>query len=173
MADQPTLPQIVEAILFASDEPLSLSKLQGFIPEAKPAEVRAAVDALREELARANRCYAVEEIADGLQLRTRPEYATWIGRLTSLRAEGRLSAASLETLAIVAYKQPIKRVDIESIRGVQCGALLRALMEKDLVKMSGREDVPGSPILYSTTPKFLETFGLKSAKELPQPQEVK
>ena len=169
----PTLPQIVEALLFASDEPLTPARLAGFIPEAKPAEIRAAVESLREELQRTNRCYGLEEIAEGYQLMTRPEYGAWITRLKSQRAEGKLSAAALETLAIVAYRQPIKRVDIEAIRGVQCGALLRALMEKDLVKMSGREDVPGAPILYSTTPKFLEAFGLKTVKDLPQPQEVK
>ncbi|MBI4563275.1 MAG: SMC-Scp complex subunit ScpB [Planctomycetes bacterium] len=165
--------QAVEAVLFASDEPVSVGKLHELIPGAKPADIREAVRQLKEEYDAAGRAFSVEEIAEGVQVLTRPEYADIIARLTRAKAEKKLSAAALEVLALVAYKQPIKRADIEAVRGVQSGEILRALMERKLVRVAGREDVPGAPVQYGTTKEFLEAFGLRSLEDLPRPEEMK
>ncbi len=165
--------QAVEAILFASDDPISAGKIHELLPDAKPAEIRDAIAALRVEYESSNRAFTLEEIADGVQLLTRPQYADIIAGLKRSRAEKKLSAAALETLAIVAYKQPIKRADIEAIRGVQSGEILRALMERTLVRIVGRENVPGAPVQYGTSKEFLEVFGLRSLEDLPRPEEVK
>jgi segregation and condensation protein B len=163
----------LEAVLFTCDEPLSLGRLKEMFPEAGPEEIKEAVVELRAEYEQAGRAFSVEEIAGGYQLLTRPQYADIIAKLKKAKADRKLSAAALETLAIIAYKQPIKRVDVEAIRGAQCGEVLRALMERGLVRIAGRDEVPGSPILYGTTKDFLDVFGLKSIEDLPRPEEVK
>ena len=165
--------QAVEAALFASDDPISLSKLHDLVPEAKPAEIREAVDALKSEYDSQGRAFSIEEIAEGVQVLTRPAHADIVARLRRSKAEKKLSGAALEVLAIVAYKQPVKRADIEAIRGVQSGEILRALMERRLVRIAGREDAPGAPVQYGTTKEFLEAFGLRALEDLPRPEEVK
>ena len=165
--------QAVEAVLFASDDPVSIARLHDLLPEAKPAEIKEAVSALRAEYEAQGRAYAVEEIAEGVQVLTRPAHADIIARLRRSKAEKKLSGAALEVLAIVAYKQPVKRADIEAIRGVQSGEILRALMERRLVRIAGREDAPGAPVQYGTTKEFLEAFGLRALEDLPRPEEVK
>ncbi|MBI2931675.1 MAG: SMC-Scp complex subunit ScpB [Planctomycetes bacterium] len=165
--------QTVEAVLFVSDEPLSAAKLHEILPDAKPADIREALTALKAEYDGSQRAFTLEEVADGYQLLTRPQYADIIARLKRSRAEKKLSAAALEALAIVAYKQPIKRADLEAIRGVTSGEILRALMERTLIKIVGRENVPGAPVQYGTTKEFLEVFGLRSLEDLPRPEEVK
>ena len=167
------LKQTVEAVLFTCDEPMSLSKLHDLVPEAKPAEIKDALALLRADYEQTGRAFSIEEIADGYQLLTRPQYADIIGRLKKSKADRKLSAAALETLAIIAYRQPLKRVDIEAVRGVQSGEVIRALMERGLVKIAGRDEVPGAPLLYATTKDFLDTFGLKALEDLPRPEEVK
>jgi segregation and condensation protein B len=163
----------LEAVLFTCDEPVTLSKLSDLFPETKPADIKEAVAQLRTDYDESGRAFSVEELAGGYQLLTRPQYADIIARLRKARAEKKLSAAAMETLAIVAYKQPIKRVDVEAIRGAQSGEVLRALMERGLVRIAGRDTIPGSPLLYGTTKEFLETFGLKSLEDLPRPEEMK
>lgn len=163
----------VEAALFACDDPISLSRLHDLLPEAKPAEIREAVDALKAEYDSQGRAFSIEEIAEGVQVLTRPAHADIIARLRRSKAEKKLSGAALEVLAIVAYRQPVKRADIEAIRGVQSGELLRALMERRLVRIAGREDAPGAPVQYGTTKEFLEAFGLRALEDLPRPEEVK
>ena len=165
--------QAVEAALFASDDPISLSRLRDLLPEANPAEIRSAVDALKAEYDTQGRAFSIEEIAEGVQVLTRPAHADIIARLRRSKAEKKLSGAALEVLAIVAYKQPVKRADIEAIRGVQSGEILRALMERRLVRIAGREDAPGAPVQYGTTKEFLEAFGLRALEDLPRPEEVK
>ena len=163
----------LEAILFTCDEPITLNKLKDIFPEAKPDEIREGLAQLKAELEQTGRSFSLEEIAGGYQLLTRPQYADIIAKLKKAKADRKLSAAALETLAIIAYKQPIKRVDLEAIRGAASGELIRALMERNLVKIAGREDVPGSPLQYGTTKDFLDTFGINAIEDLPRPEEVK
>lgn len=167
------LKQALEAVLFTSDDPLTLSKLKDIVPEAKPEEIKEALAQLKADYDATGRAFALEEIAGGYQLLTRPQHADIIAKLRKAKADRKLSSAALETLAIIAYKQPIKRVDLEAIRGAASGELIRALMERNLVKIAGREDVPGSPLQYGTTKDFLDTFGLKALEDLPRPEEVK
>jgi segregation and condensation protein B len=163
----------LEAVLFTCDDPIGLNKLKDVFPEAKPEEIRAALAGLKADYDQTGRSFSLEEIAGGYQLLTRPEHADIIAKLRKAKADRKLSSAALETLAIIAYKQPIKRVDLEAIRGAGSGELIRALMEKNLVRIAGREEIPGSPIQYGTTKDFLDTFGLKSIEDLPRPEEVK
>ena len=168
------LKQTLEAILFTCDEPISPAKLKDVCGgEPKPEEIKEALAQLKVEYDQAPRAFSLEEIAGGYQLLTRPQYADILSNLKKAKAERKLSVAALETLAIIAYKQPIKRVDVEAIRGAQSGELIRALMERNLVKIAGRDELPGSPLMYGTTKDFLDTFGLKSVEELPRPEEVK
>jgi segregation and condensation protein B len=167
------LKQALEAVLFTCDDPLPLSKLKDIVPDVKADEIKDALAQLKAEYDATGRSFTLEEIAGGYQLLTRPQYADIIGKLRKSKADRKLSAAALETLAIIAYKQPIKRVDIEAIRGAASGELVRALMERNLVKIAGREDVPGTPLQYGTTKEFLETFGVKALEDLPRPEEVK
>lgn len=159
--------RILEALLFASHQPLTpgrLAELLG-LPSTKP--VRQAVRALNQHYASTGRSFRVEQVAGGYQLLTLPEYGEYLGRLARREGESKLTRAALETLAIIAYKQPIMRADIEAIRGVACGETIRSLMEKHLVRIAGRAELPGRPILYGTTRRFLEVFGLNSLKDLP------
>jgi segregation and condensation protein B len=166
------LKQALEAVLFTSDDPLPLNKLKDVV-DAKADEVKEALAQLKADYDATGRAFALEEIAGGYQLLTRPQHADIIAKLKKAKADRKLSAAALETLAIIAYKQPIKRVDLEAIRGAASSELIRALMERNLVKIAGREDVPGSPLQYGTTKDFLDTFGLKALEDLPRPEEVK
>jgi segregation and condensation protein B len=167
------LKRIIEALLFSCDAPLTPAKIRDAIPRISAQAIRDAIDLLKAEYAQAGRAFELVEIAEGFQILTRPEYDDWIARLKKARAQAKLSAAALETLAIIAYKQPIRRVDIEAIRGVQSGELVRALMERGLIKITGRADQPGAPLLYGTTKDFLDAVGLQSLAELPKPEEVK
>ncbi len=171
------LKQAVEAILFASDDPIASAKiveaLKEALPEVRKADVEEVIRQLKADYDNSNRGFSIEEIAGGVQVLTRPQFADIIAKLRRSKAEKKLSAAALETLAIVAYKQPIKRVDLEAIRGVATGDVLRALMERRLVRITGREEIPGAPVLYGTTAEFLEAFGIKSLDDLPRPEEVK
>jgi segregation and condensation protein B len=165
--------RVLEALLFASDAPLTPAKLRDVLPRVSAQAVKEAAAQLKEEYAQGGHAFELVEIAEGYQLLTKPEHDEWIARLRKAKGPTKLSGAALETLAIVAYKQPIRRVDIEAIRGVQSGELVRALMERGLVRIAGRADQPGSPLLYGTTKEFLDVVGLKSLDELPKPEEVK
>jgi segregation and condensation protein B len=158
---------LVEAALLAADEPLSPRKLSAAAGMADAAEARRLVQRLRELYERDGSAFQVEELAGGYQLLTRPEYHPWLARLRRGAAELRLGPAARETLAVVAYRQPIPRADVEAVRGVQCSEVLRQLMEKGLIRIAGRDDSLGRPVLYGTTRKFLQVFGLKSLRELP------
>jgi segregation and condensation protein B len=162
-----------EALVFASEEPLPPAAVRKIVPGATPARVRRWAEALQKEYDELGRAFQLKEIAGGWQILTRPEHAEAVGKMLKVKSEGKLSAAALETLAIVAYRQPINRADLEAIRGVGSGPLLRALMEKGLVKVTGKEETLGRPVLYGTTEKFLEMLGLASVKDLPKPEELK
>jgi segregation and condensation protein B len=165
------LKRIIEGLLFASGEPLTISKIHSLIDGADRWAIKEAIEELRREYESSGRAFRVTEVGGGYQLRTIPELAPWIRRL-SKHAPPRLSRASLETLAVIAYRQPVTRAEVEHIRGVDCGAVMRGLVEKGLVKILGRKDVPGRPLLYGTSKRFLEVFGLKDLSSLPQLSEV-
>ena len=156
----------VEAILFSSSGPLTVSKLGSVLDGVDGRKVRAVIKELNEEYEREGRAFRIEEIAGGFQMLTRPEYAEFIDRFQTVVRKSRLTQAALETLALIAHRQPITRAEIESIRGVQCGEVLRSLTEKRLVRIAGRKDVPGRPLLYATTRDFLEHFGFNSVDDL-------
>lgn len=158
---------LVEAALLAADEPLPPRKLARVAGLADAAVARQLLRQLQELYDQDGTAFQVAEIAGGFQLLTRPEYHRWLVRLRSTNQDLRLTPAARETLAIVAYRQPIMRADIEAIRGVHCGETLQQLMEKGLVRIAGRHDSLGRPMLYGTTKKFLQIYGLKTLKDLP------
>ena len=170
---QLTLQSVVEAILFASDEPLEASKIAKVAGAGDARQVRKLVQELNAEYSRRGAAYRIEELAGGYVMLTLPEYNNWLKQLLRTRQESKLSQAALETLAIVAYKQPVMRVTVEALRGVAAGEMIRNLMEKGLVKIAGRAEELGRPLLYGTTRKFLEVFGLNSLQDLPKVEELR
>jgi segregation and condensation protein B len=163
---------LVEAALMAADEPLTLRRLAVAAGLSDVSEIRRIVQRLQALYVQDGSAFQVEELAGGYQLLTRPEYHPWLARLRRAGNEMRLSAAARETLAIVAYRQPITRADVEAIRGVQSADMLHQLMEKGLVRLAGRDESLGRPVLYATTRKFLQMFGLRTLRDLPQAQEL-
>ncbi len=163
----------VEAILFATDTPLPPGKIAQVAELPGVRAVRTAIATLNERYERVGCAFRIEEIGGGFQMLTRSEYHDVIERLTKARSESRLSQAALETLAIIAYRQPILRADVEAIRGVASGEVLRGLLEKGLVKIVGRAEVIGRPMLYGTTRRFLEFFGLGELEDLPRAEELR
>lgn len=162
---------IVESLLFASGSPLSVEQLKSALPDTQAAEIRRAANDLVSEYAARKGGIVLAEVAGGYQFRTRPDYSSYVHKLRDPQPL-KLSRAAMETLAIVAYQQPVLRSEIEHIRGVSSGNTLRFLQEKKLIRILGRRDVPGRPLVYGTTKKFLETFDLKDLKDLPRPEEL-
>lgn len=165
--------RIVEAILMASDTQLPAAKIASIMGTGTAKEVRKHIEALNEEYAARGSSFRVEEIAGGYQILTMPEYNTWLTKLLRVRQETKLTAAAMETLSVVAYKQPCTRAEIEAVRGVAAGDMLNKLREMNLVKIVGRAEDLGRPILYGTTKRFLEAFGLPSLEDLPQVEALK
>ena len=168
-----TLRSVVEAILFASNEPLETAKIAKVAGAGNAKQVRKLIDELNGEYAKRGAAYHIEQIAGGYIMLTLPQYNDWLKQLLHSRGESKLSQAALETLAIVAYKQPVMRVTVEAIRGVAAGEMIRNLMEKGLVRIVGRAEELGRPLLYGTTRKFLEVFGLNSLVDLPKVEELR
>ena len=158
----------VEAVLFLSQEPIPSRKLALLADVEDGARARALVRRLNERYRRVGSAFCAVEVAGGFQLRTLPEFAPWLFRLQEAPVETRLTGSAMETLAIVAYEQPILRAKIEAIRGVHCGDVLRQLLEQDLIKIVGRSEELGRPFLYGTTKRFLTTFGLTRVEDLPR-----
>lgn len=163
--------QVLEALLLAAAEPVSAQRLAGVLGESSAREVRETIAALNAEYEESARGFRVEEIAGGFQLRTLPELAPWLQKLRP-QPPLRLSRAALETLAIIAYRQPVTRAELEHVRGVDVGAVVTNLVERRLVRIAGHREVPGRPMLYATTPRFLEIFGLASLSDLPTLREI-
>ncbi|MCC6494178.1 MAG: SMC-Scp complex subunit ScpB [Pirellulales bacterium] len=163
----------LEAILFLAREPLSSRKLAALADLADGTEARALVRELARRLRNRARAIQPVEIAQGTQLMTRPQLADWIGKVHPPDADLRLSPPALETLAVAAYRQPATRAEIEAVRGVQCGEILRVLMERDFLRIVGRSDELGRPFLYGTTRKFLQVFGLRRLEELPPVDQIR
>ncbi len=168
--DEERLRAILESLLFAAGEPVSLGRLAAALDPVTKEEIQNALKALAAEYAQGGRGLALEEVAGGHQLRTRKEFAPQVRKLLAAKPP-RLSRPLLETLAIVAYRQPITRPEIEELRGVDSGGVLETLLERRLVRITGRKEVPGRPILYATTLEFLEVFGLKDLESLPDLKE--
>ncbi len=163
---------IIEALLFASSKPLSVQEIHRCLPDVPAPDIRAALTGLQTTYDAMERSFCLKEVAEGYQIRTRSAYAPYVLRM--LRSSpSRLSRAALETLAIIAYKQPIIRQEIEQFRGVDAGGILRTLLEKDLIRIMGRKTIPGRPLIYGTTKKFLEVFDLKDLESLPKLKELK
>jgi len=165
------LARIVEALLFAADGPLTEQQILEVVPEADETRLGAALEELRTFYDETERGFMLARIAGGHQLLTRPVVAPWVEKLLVGRRRQRLSRAALEVLAIVAYRQPVTRGDIETVRGVDCGGTLRTLLERRLVAIKGRAPTVGHPLLYVTSDRFLEHFGISSLRDLPKLEE--
>jgi segregation and condensation protein B len=167
-----SLKLIIEALLFSSDKPLTLKDIKDCLRDTDAKDIKSALAVLEHDFDVLERSFEIKEVAGGFQLRSRPEYGSYILRLLQ-STPNRLSRAAMETLAIIAYKQPILRHEIEKLRGVDVGGILKTLMEKDLVKIMGRKDLPGKPLIYGTTKRFLEVFDLRDISDLPKMNEIK
>src|SRR6266850_2534016 len=182
-----TLSRVIEALLFSGQKPLSVRELTEAIRGAgaedefspnefariRDAEVAAALEQLKIEYIEQQRAFQLSEKAEGWQLASDPKYAQWVRQLFPAPKPARLSAPALETLAIIAYRQPITRADVEAVRGVNIDGVLQTLMERGLVKIAGRAEIPGRPLLYETTQFFLDHFGLRNLDELPNAEELR
>jgi segregation and condensation protein B len=164
--------RLAEALILASPEPLAAKRLADLLPRCSPERTRELVAELNAEYAAQGRAFEISEVAGGFQMRTLPEFAPYVQQLQSGRPL-RLSPAALETLAVVAYRQPVTRAEIEFVRGVDVGAVLRSLLERKLVRIAGHREVPGRPMLYATTRRFLEVFGLATLDDLPTLREIR
>jgi segregation and condensation protein B len=163
--------RLLEALLLATSHPLTAGRLAELMDLSATKPVRQAIKDLNAQYDESHRAFRIEQVAGGYQILTLPEFGEQLNKLHQREVDAKLTKAALETLAIIAYKQPILRADIEAIRGVACGETIRSLMEKRLVNIAGRAEEPGRPILYGTTKRFLEIFGLNSIKDLPQSEE--
>src|SRR5438046_2538518 len=183
-----SLIRVIEALLFSAQKPLSIREITAAIKAAegdpasetpnefarvKNAEVAAALEQLKVEYIQQSRAFQLVEKAEGWQLATDPGFAKWVRELFPAPKPTRLSAPALETLAIIAYRQPITRADVEAVRGVNIDGVLQTLMERGLVKIAGRAEIPGRPLLYETTEFFLDHFGLRNLDELPNVEELR
>jgi segregation and condensation protein B len=182
-----TLPRVIEALLFSAQKPLSAKEIVDVIKRSreaddfspnqfanvKEAEVAAGLEQLKAEYIEQQRAFQLVEKAQGWQLASDPAYAQWVHQLFPGPKPARLTAPALETLAIIAYRQPITRADVEAVRGVNIDGVLQTLMERGLVKIGGRAEFPGRPLLYETTQFFLDHFGLRSLDELPNVEELR
>ncbi len=164
--------RIVEAILFASDAPLSPGEIARADESLDEDRVEAALAVLKADYDAAGHAFELREVSDGVQLMTRPEFAPYLERFDTVPRSSRLSGPALEALAIVAYRQPIGRIEVEYIRGVNSTGVIRTLLDRELIAGVGRGEGVGRPVLYGTTPKFMEHFGFPSMEHLPQPEEL-
>lgn len=169
--DKDSLKPVIESLIFASPGAISIQSLCSIIEGAERKAVREAVGELMEDYRARPGGILIEEVAGGYQFRTNPEYGPWVKRLYKVGAQ-RISRAAMEALAIIAYKQPVTRGELESIRGVDSGGVLATLMDKRLIKITGRKEAPGRPVVYGTTKEFLETFELKDLSSLPSLREL-
>ncbi|HEX9749559.1 MAG TPA: SMC-Scp complex subunit ScpB [Methylomirabilota bacterium] len=164
----PEIIDVVEALLFASDTPVEASRIQEVLDLESPAVARELVESLRGRLDAEGRALQVMEVGGGFRLVTRPEVAPWLVKLARSRTRSRLSRPSLETLAIIGYRQPVSRPEVDAIRGVNSDAVLENLLERRMIRIAGRKESPGRPFLYETTREFLVAFGLRDLGDLPK-----
>jgi segregation and condensation protein B len=160
--------KIIEVLLFVNEKPLALERITEVLDGFSSGDVRGIIDELNSEYTSAERSFSIIEVGGGFQIMTDPLYAPWIRKLFIKEKKQRLSAPSLETLAIIAYKQPVTRADVEAIRGVNTEGVLDTLLDRELIRTVGRKDIPGRPFMYGTTRNFLTHFGLNSLNDLPK-----
>jgi len=160
-------------LIFAADKPILLQEMKEVLKETDNRVICEAIGSLQKEYESQGRSFQIVEVAGGFRMSTRPQFGEWLKKFYKFRHRERLSLAALETLAIIAYKQPIIRAEIEAIRGVDVAGVLHSLLEKKLIRIMGRKEVIGRPLIYGTTNRFLEHFGLKSLSELPRVEEFK
>ena len=165
--DDAHVKQVIEALLFVFGQPLPLKRLSEILPDCEAVKLRALIQTLNGEYATSGRAFRIQEVAGGYQLVTEPQFASWIKRALQQPKPDSVSVAALETLAIIAYRQPITKAEVEAIRGVDVTASLDTLTERRFVRVAGRKESPGRPFLYGTTAEFLRHFGLKSLEALP------
>ncbi|MCJ7509221.1 MAG: SMC-Scp complex subunit ScpB [candidate division Zixibacteria bacterium] len=163
---------IVEALLFASDTPLTSQKISSLVENITPQQVEEIVDQLNQKYEEGNRSFSIRKVASGFQMYTLPDFKPWIEKLVSTSHSQKLSPAALEALAIIAYKQPVVKSEVEHIRGVDSDWVIHGLLEKNLITIVGRKHGLGRPLLYGTTPGFLSYFGLNSLDDLPKIEEL-
>lgn len=164
--------QIVEAVLFASDAPLKAEEIARADGTLDEEVVEQAIRALQSEYAEGERAFQIVELAEGFQVLTRGDFAPYLERFDTIPRPSRLSGPALETLAIIAYRQPIGRIEIEYVRGVACGGVIRTLQDRGIIDVVGRAEGIGRPLLYGTTQRFLDHFGFRSIEDLPRPEEL-
>ncbi len=166
------LKQVVEVLIFASDIPLPVDQIRATVEETTTADVARAVDELNVEYRRTDRTFQIVHVAGGYQMVTHENYTSWVRKLFAGRLKQKLSQAAMETLSVVAFRQPVGKPDIEAIRGVNCDGVIRTLLERKLITLSGRDDGPGRALLYKTTREFLRYFGVNDISDLPKPKEL-
>jgi segregation and condensation protein B len=173
--------EIIEALLFATDEPLTLTQVIDIFGDAEESErsrrvtpelILSIIEELNKEYSETGRTFRIVKIAGGYQFATQPQFGIWLGRMVRERSKRKLSVAALESLAVIAYKQPVTKPEVEAIRGVNADYVLRSLLERNLVAIVGRAATPGRPLLYGTTKEFLKHFGINDLSELPKPREI-
>ncbi len=165
--------QLVESLIFASDVPISENRIASIIEEdITPGQVNKIINDLNGEFLQTKRAFSIVRIAGGYQVNTRQDFAPWIKKLFKGRIKTRLSQASLESLAIVVFKQPISKVEVDDIRGVNSGGVIKNLLERNLIAIAGRADGPGKPLIYGTTKELLQYLGINDIGELPKPKEI-
>lgn len=164
---------VIEALIFAADKPILLKEIKEVLKEVDAQTIRESIGRLQKEYESQGRSFRIVEVAGGFRMSTCPRFGEWLKKFYRFCHRERLSRASLETLAIIAYKQPIIRAEIEAVRGVDVAGILYGLLEKRLIRVLGRKEVVGHPLIYGTTDQFLEHFGLKALSELPRIEELK
>jgi segregation and condensation protein B len=166
------LKAILEALIFVSDNPISINQIKEVLEDVDEGWIRQAVQELNEEYQATSRSFSIQEIAGGFRMVTNPEFSPWLKAFYKSKVNQRLTRPSLETLAIIAYKQPVTKPEIEAIRGVNADGVITTLLERNLIRIAGRKDTAGRPLIYATTDEFLKHFGLKSLSEIPKLPEV-
>ncbi len=168
--DKNKLKGIIEALIFASDSPLSINQMKAILEDVDKADIEAAIEHLAHDLE--GRSIFLKKVSGGYQFATRPEFSRWVKQMFIGRERNRLTRAALETLAIIAFKQPISRVEVSAIRGVNCDGVIKNLLERKLITITGRDEGQGRALLFSTTKEFLQYFGINELADLPKPKEI-
>jgi segregation and condensation protein B len=171
--DESSLKRVIEALIFASEKALSVQQIKDIVGDIDTRVIRRLINELMQEYKGSERSFGITEIAGGFQFNTDPAYSRWLKKLYNIKQSDYLTGPSLETLAIIAYRQPVTKADIEFIRGVNVDGVISNLLDKGLIKTAGRKEVVGRPFLYATTNNFLQYFGLNSLEELPALKEFK
>jgi segregation and condensation protein B len=169
--DKIELKPLLEALIFASDTPLTVDKIKQILESVSRKDIDAAIGELQQEYQEQNRAFQLKEVANGYQFRTQPAFSPWLKKLKKTKPF-RLTQPTLETLAIIAYRQPITKMEIEKIRGVDSGGIVKTLLDKKLITLAGKKDVPGKPFLFATTKTFLEVFSLENLSSLPTLKDI-